>query len=95
MFSPVTGAQPLTSQPVRAAWARSGYENGSLGYPTGRIVCGLRNGGCFQNFEKGTIMWSPATGAQPMVLGPIQAARGSRNFENGPRIPDRSTKLNP
>ena len=84
MFSPVTGAQPLTSQPVRAAWARSGYENGSLGYPTGRIVCGLRNGGCFQNFEKGTIMWSPATGAHPMVLGPIQAAWGSRNFENGP-----------
>ncbi|MCU1512390.1 MAG: lysozyme [Arthrobacter sp.] len=85
MWSAATGAQPLTSQPVRTAWGKSGYENGSLGYPTGRIVCGLKNGGCFQNFEKGSIMWSPATGAHPMTLGPIQAAWSQQGFENGPR----------
>jgi uncharacterized protein with LGFP repeats len=83
MWSPATGAQPITSAPVRAAWGRSGFENGSLGYPTNSIVCGLKNGGCFQNFEKGSIMWSPLTGAAPVILGPIQAAWGQQGFENG------------
>jgi uncharacterized protein with LGFP repeats len=84
MWSPATGAQPVTSAPVRTAWGKTGYENGSLGYPSGRIICGLKNAGCFQNFEKGSIMWSPATGAHPTVLGPIQAAWGQQGFENGP-----------
>lgn len=83
LYSPDTRAQPITFQPVLAAWGKSGYENGSLGYPTSWIVCGLKNGGCFQNFEKGSIMWSAASGAQPMTLGPIQAAWGSQGFENG------------
>jgi GH25 family lysozyme M1 (1,4-beta-N-acetylmuramidase) len=83
MYSAATRAQPITFQPVLAAWGKSGYENGSLGYPTSWIVCGLKNGGCFQNFEKGSIMWSQATGAQPMTIGPIQAAWGSQGFENG------------
>ena len=84
MWSPATGAQPLTSAPIRTVWAKSGFENGSLGYPTNTIVCGLKNSGCFQNFEKGSVMWSPASGAAPMTLGPIQTAWAQQGFENGP-----------
>ena len=84
MYSPTTGAQPITSAPVRTAWAKTGYETGSLGYPTNKITCGLKYGGCFQNFEKGSIMWSPLSGAAPMHLGPIHTAWGQQGFENGP-----------
>jgi uncharacterized protein with LGFP repeats len=84
MWSPATGAQPITFAPIRTAWAKSGFENGKLGYPTNTIICGLKNGGCFQNFEKGSILWSSTSGATPMILGPIQTAWGQQGFENGP-----------
>ncbi|MCO4263776.1 lysozyme M1 [Pseudarthrobacter sp. MDT3-26] len=83
MWSPQTGAQPVTSAAIQTRWAQAGFESGSLGYPTSGSVCGLRNGGCFQNFEKGTIMWSAASGAHPMVPGPIQQAWAGQGFENG------------
>lgn len=40
-----------------------------LGYPTSDEICGLMRGGCFQNFERGRIYWSPATGAHPVTPG--------------------------
>ncbi len=83
MYSPSTGAHALTSAPIRARWATSGYETGSLGYPTSGTTCGLRSGGCFQNFEKGTIMWSPTSGAHPLTPGPIQQAWATQGFEAG------------
>ncbi len=83
MWSPQTGAQSLTSSAIHARWAQSGFESGSLGYPTSGSVCGLRDAGCFQNFEKGTIMWSTTSGAHPMIAGPIQHAWAGQGFENG------------
>jgi uncharacterized protein with LGFP repeats len=83
MYSPATGAQALTSTPIRERWAATGYESGSLGYPTSETICGLRNGGCFQNFEKGTIMWSSTSGAHLIVPGPIQQSWASQGFEAG------------
>jgi uncharacterized protein with LGFP repeats/GH25 family lysozyme M1 (1,4-beta-N-acetylmuramidase) len=83
MWSPTTGAQPMTSGPVRTAWATTGFESGQLGYPTSGLICGLRNGGCFQNFEQGSIMWSPTTGAQPMISGPVRTAWAKTGFESG------------
>ncbi|WP_354214404.1 MULTISPECIES: GH25 family lysozyme [unclassified Arthrobacter] len=83
MWSQQTGAQSLTSAPIQARWAQSGFESGSLGYPSSSSICGLRNAGCFQNFEKGTIMWSAASGAHTMVPGPIQQAWAGQGFENG------------
>lgn len=83
LWSPGTGAQAITSAAIQTRWAQSGYESGSMGYPTSGSICGLRDGGCFQNFEKGSIMWSPATGAHPMVGGPIQQAWAGQGFENG------------
>ena len=73
----------MTSAPVNAAWGKTGFENGSLGYPTSAIICGLKDSGCFQNFEKGSIMWSPASGAHPLTIGPIQTAWAKQGYENG------------
>lgn len=84
MWSLATGARLMTSAPVNAAWAKTGFENGSLGYPTSAVICGLKDAGCFENFEKGTIMFSPTTGAQPMTSGPIQTAWAQQRYENGP-----------
>ncbi|MET4135715.1 GH25 family lysozyme, partial [Pseudarthrobacter sp. PvP090] len=56
MWSPATGAQPSLLGPIRDAWARSGYENGAMGYPTSGVICGLKNSGCFQNYQGGAIM---------------------------------------
>jgi len=83
MYSPSTGAQPMPSAPIRDKWGTTGFEGGTLGYPTSGAICGLRNGGCFQNFEKGTILWSSASGAQVMKPGPIQQAWAGQGFENG------------
>lgn len=83
MYSPATGAQAMTSTPIRERWAATGFESGTLGYPASFALCGLRNGGCFQNFEKGSIMWSPASGAHLMVPGPIQQSWAGQGFEAG------------
>ena len=84
MYSPATGAQAMSSAPIRDKWATTGFEGGTLGYPTSGAICGLRNGGCFQNFEKGTILWSAASGAQVMTPGPVQQSWAGQGFENGP-----------
>ena len=82
MWSPAAGAQVTPLGPVRDAWAAHGYETGSLGYPTSNEVCGLRNGGCFQNFQRGAIMWSPASGAH-LSVGAIRQAWAARGYEGG------------
>ena len=81
IWSPATGAH-VTVGGIRAAWAATGYENGGLGYPTTDEVCGLRNGGCYQNYQGGAIIWSPATGAHVSVGG-IRAAWAATGYENG------------
>ncbi|MGN6402925.1 GH25 family lysozyme [Sinomonas sp.] len=90
MWSPTTGAQISPVGPIRDAWAASGYERGSLGYPVSGVITGLANGGAFQNFQNGSIMWSPATGAQLSPVGPIRtywlnsgAERGRYGYPTG------------
>ncbi|MGY2084904.1 reprolysin-like metallopeptidase [Blastococcus sp. SYSU DS0539] len=80
-WSPATGAQPVTGA-IRGHWGQLGWENGYLGYPVAAEVCGLRGGGCVQNFQGGTLYWSPATGAQP-VKGAIRARWEATGWENG------------
>ncbi|HSO91440.1 MAG TPA: fibronectin type III domain-containing protein, partial [Arthrobacter sp.] len=53
-----------------------------LGAATGPLVCGIKNGGCYQNFQGGDVHWSPSTGAQA-TYGAIRARWGSLDFENG------------
>ncbi|SDL15414.1 LGFP repeat-containing protein, partial [Arthrobacter sp. ok362] len=59
-----------------------GYEKGKLGYPASKEICGLRNGGCYQRFQGGTIHYAPGVGAFP-TWGGIRAAWAAQGYENG------------
>ncbi|CCH86172.1 exported protein of unknown function; putative LGFP repeats [Modestobacter italicus] len=76
-----TGALPVSGA-IRDAWAWQGWENGRLGYPIRGPVCGLRDGGCFQVFQGGSVYWSPRTGARP-VSGALRDGWASQGWENG------------
>lgn len=67
-WSPATGAH-ISVGGIRAMWAATGYENGRLGYPTSNEIGGLKNGGVYQNYQRGAIIWSPATGAHVSIGG--------------------------
>ena len=86
MYSPATGAH-ISVGAIRSRWAESGYENGRLGYPVSDEVGGLRDGGVFQNYQGGAIMYSPASGAHLSVGGirTIWASTGER--DRPPRLP--------
>ena len=81
IYSPVTGARVSTGA-IRTTWASTGFENGYLGYPVTDEIGGLRNGGAYQMYERGAIIWSPDTGAQVSVGG-IRTVWASTGFENG------------
>ncbi|WP_104165830.1 D-alanyl-D-alanine carboxypeptidase family protein [Arthrobacter sp. SX1312] len=81
VWSPATGAQPSYGA-IGQTWRAHGSRNGRFGYPTGPEVCGLRGGGCYQNYQGGSIIWSPTTGAR-ISVGAIRARWASTNFENG------------
>lgn len=83
VWSPATGAQTSLYGPIRDRWSLEGYENGSIGYPTGGATCGLPNDGCYQLFQNGAVIWSPATGAHVSKFGVIRAKWASSNFERG------------
>jgi hypothetical protein len=80
-WTPNTGAV-ATVGAINASWGALGYENGKLGYPTSRQLCGLTGGGCYQTFQGGTIHWSPGTKAVA-TLGAIRAAWAGVGYENG------------
>ena len=54
----------------------------SIGQPLGIIVCGLTADGCYQNYQRGVIHWSPTTGAR-ITKGAIDALWASLNWERG------------
>ncbi|WP_077490083.1 GH25 family lysozyme [Sinomonas mesophila] len=83
IWSPATGAQTSPNGPIRDAWKASGFETGILAYPTSGVVTGLVNGGSYQNFQNGAIIWSPASGAQASPNGPIRDAWKASGFETG------------
>jgi uncharacterized protein with LGFP repeats len=61
-WHPATGAR-ATWGAIRSRWAAYRAENGHLGYPTTDHLCGLRGGGCAEQFQGGAVYWSPTTGA--------------------------------
>jgi uncharacterized protein with LGFP repeats len=73
-----TGAHVVAGT-VRTGWTKAGGSGGALGYPVTDTICGLRDGGCGQNFSGGSVYWSDATGAR-VVSGAVRsrwtAARG-------------------
>lgn len=56
--------------------------NRSLGYAASDQVA-IKDGGYYQNFQYGSILWSPATGAH-VSFGGTRAAWAESGFENGP-----------
>jgi uncharacterized protein with LGFP repeats len=71
-----------TRDMVRAKWGSLQWENGKLGYPITDLACGLKNGGCFQRFQGGSVYYSSASGAR-YLDGPMQARWGALGWERG------------
>ena len=82
IYSPATGAHVSTGA-IRTLWASYGFENGILGYPVTDEVGGIRDGGVYQNYQGGAVLWSPATGAH-ISTGAIRTAWAATGFEAGP-----------
>ncbi|WP_409330460.1 hypothetical protein [Trujillonella humicola] len=76
-----TGAHGVVGA-IRQRWGAQGWETGALGYPTTGVYCGLVRGGCFQQYQGGSIYWSPGTGAR-VVSDPLRAYWGTRGWEAG------------
>ena len=83
LWSPASGAHVSRSGSIRSLYRSMGAENGSFGYPTSGEQCGLRDGGCYQMFQGGAIMWAPQTGAQLSAQGAIRNTWAATKFENG------------
>jgi uncharacterized protein with LGFP repeats len=66
----------------RDKWSSWGWEAGSLGYPTSDTSCGMRNGGCGQQFEGGSIYSSWSTGTH-VVLASMRGRWASWGWEAG------------
>src|SRR3712207_3855005 len=48
---------------IRTRWTAMGAQESILGLPITEERCGLRDGGCYQKFERGSVYWSRASGA--------------------------------
>ncbi|MEA1675107.1 hypothetical protein [Nitrospirillum sp. BR 11163] len=70
-WTPQTGPVPIYGA-IRLKWAETGWERGPFGYPTGPEYQEY-NGSPIrrQDFQRGSIWWSPSTGAQthPIATG--------------------------
>ena len=62
-WTPTHGAFEVHG-PIRAEWARQGWEAGPLGYPLSDMQMAEDKSGWLCRFEHGTIRWDPARGAQ-------------------------------
>ncbi|WP_427017600.1 polysaccharide deacetylase family protein [Pseudarthrobacter sp. P1] len=81
IWSPASGAH-ISVGGIRQTWSQVGFENGQLGYPTTDEIGGLRNGGIYQMYQGGAIIWSPATGSH-VSMGGIRQTWASTGLENG------------
>ena len=77
---------------IKTAWARQGWEHGALGFPTSDTFCGLRDGGCGQHFQGGSVYSAgPAAGSVTgwvrasayVVPGAFRDAWAARGWEDG------------
>ncbi|MCC9174388.1 zinc-dependent metalloprotease family protein [Arthrobacter sp. zg-Y179] len=59
---------------MEVGYASLGGPSGSLGYPTGDETGLATSGGAVQQFERGTMYWSPATGSVGLKTGPAADA---------------------
>ena len=78
-WSPSTDAHVVWGA-IRDKWVALGYEQSYLGYPTTDETPTPVGGGAFNHFQRGSIYWSPATGAHN-VQGAIHAKWASMGYE--------------
>ncbi|WP_436054987.1 GH25 family lysozyme [Pseudarthrobacter oxydans] len=83
LWSSGSGAYAVTAGAIRANYGSLGAQGGQPGYPVSNEVCGLKNGGCYQFFQGGSMIWSSTTGAHFSPFGSIRGVWASQNFENG------------
>ncbi len=81
-WSPAAGAWEVHGG-IRDAWARLGWENSPLGFPTTNEMGTPFRPGRFNHFQSGSVYWSPATGAHA-VYGAIRRRWADQGWENGP-----------
>jgi peptidoglycan/xylan/chitin deacetylase (PgdA/CDA1 family) len=74
---PGPSVPPAAATEIQAMAAGAG-----LGTASSAITCGLRDGGCYQLYSGGAIIWSPATGAH-ISVGGIRTAWAATSYENG------------
>lgn len=67
---------------VLDVWGAQGWEHGPLGLPRSSVVCGLRDGGCGEDFENGSVYWSPKTGGH-VVKGDVYRTWAAQGLEQG------------
>lgn len=80
-WSPATDAHEVHGD-IRAAYGRAGWEVGPLGYPTTDELRTPFRTGAYNGFQRGSIYWSPATGAHE-VRGAIRDRWVALGLENG------------
>ncbi len=72
----------ITKNAIRGKWMSLGAENGRLGYPVTDEICGIKDGGCYQGFQGGYLVWSPQTGTH-VSWGGIRSVWMANRAENG------------
>jgi uncharacterized protein with LGFP repeats len=80
-WSPSTDAHALVG-PIKDLWASLGYERSSLGYPTSDVTAAADGVGSYATFQRGSIFWSPKTGAR-VVQSPVLSAWTALGAEHG------------
>ncbi|MBT1003452.1 hypothetical protein KIH31_12650 [Paenarthrobacter sp. DKR-5] len=80
-----TGSAVITihPSPLAGIFGPVFRSHANLGAPMGSIVTGLRNGGAYQAYQAGAIVYSPGTGAR-ISVGAIRTVYGQSGYENGP-----------
>lgn len=78
-WTPRTGAHEVRGA-IRATWGSLGWENGVLGFPATRERATPDRRGRFNYFERGSIYWTPSTGAHD-VRGAILDQWASQGWE--------------
>lgn len=84
-WSPTTGAYEVHGD-IRGLWSRKGWETSFLGYPLSDETPTPDGVGRFNNFQGGSIYWSPTTGAHE-IHGAIRDIWLSLGWERGPGYP--------
>ena len=75
---------------IYARYTKMQSENGVLGFPKTDELGGISNGGRYNRFEKGSIYWTPATGACALM----QIGEVSIPFSQSVQEPDLQAQVN-